>query len=186
LQELELASALVQVLAITRGYDATETLETAARAYALAEEGGNLAQLVQQGFWAWAARETAGDHSGAGPLADQLLNLAEREGSATSLALAHHAQLQMRFYRGDLLGAEEHFIRWGRYRKAVDYKRVSGASVWPMGFASVGAWIAGHADLARERIAQMISTSLENRNPFDLGWARCFERMCCNLVGNGW
>jgi len=45
-QELELASALVQVLVVTRGYSAPATVEMVARASALAEKGGDLAQLA--------------------------------------------------------------------------------------------------------------------------------------------
>ena len=47
-RELELASTLVQVLQHTKGYSAPETVEVAARARALAEKTGNLAQLVLQ------------------------------------------------------------------------------------------------------------------------------------------
>jgi predicted ATPase len=49
-RELDLAGALVQVLMITRGFTAPETVEAAGHARALAEKSGNLAQLVRHGF----------------------------------------------------------------------------------------------------------------------------------------
>ena len=42
-------------------------------------------------------------------LADQLLGVAQRQGSPTSLWLAHYSQLQARCLSGDPIGAEENF-----------------------------------------------------------------------------
>ena len=82
-RELELASALVQVLQPTKGYSAPETVEAAARARALAEKTGNLAQLVLQLSSISRAAFVSGDYSRAAMVADQLLDLAQREGSPT-------------------------------------------------------------------------------------------------------
>jgi hypothetical protein len=51
----------------------------------------------------------AGDYPTAGALADQGLKLAQRAGNPTFLARSYWFQLGIRFFRGDLTGAEQHF-----------------------------------------------------------------------------
>jgi hypothetical protein len=51
----------------------------------------------------------AGDFPAAGMLADQALEIARRDGSPTVLAHVYTLQIQTRYFRGDLAGAEEHF-----------------------------------------------------------------------------
>jgi class 3 adenylate cyclase/tetratricopeptide (TPR) repeat protein len=176
-RELELASALAEVLQRTRGYAAPETAAAAARASALAEKSGNLAQLVLQGFLVWRSVLVSGDYPGAAALADQLLDLAQREGSQTTLACAHQAQLISRFYRGDLAGAEEHFARWSRFSEAPGYRQSPGAFVATMGHAALVAWTMGHADSARERTNLLIAFARDSKNPFDRAYAHSCESM---------
>jgi tetratricopeptide (TPR) repeat protein len=174
-RELALMSPLVQVLAVTAGYSAPETFEAAARARALAEKGGNLAQLFQQAFWSWSAVIVSGDYASASALADQLLDLAQREGSHTSIEFARHARMVGRFYRGDLVGAEEHFARVSGSIQESGLSQLPGAIVITIAFGSLGAWALGHADLARERIAWAIALAGDSKNPYDLAFGRFFE-----------
>ena len=58
-----------------------------------------------------AALLITGDYSTAALLADRILDLAQREGSPASLGFACHAQIDVSFYRGDLVGAEDSFSR---------------------------------------------------------------------------
>jgi predicted ATPase len=90
-RELELASALVQVLTIMRGYSAPETVDAAEHASGLAEKTGNLAQLILQLSAMRAGATVSGDHPSAAAIADQMLDLAQRDGSPTSLGFAHFA-----------------------------------------------------------------------------------------------
>ena len=53
MRELELCSALVGVLQLTRGYSAPQTVEAGERVRALAEKVGNLSQLVRQEERTW-------------------------------------------------------------------------------------------------------------------------------------
>jgi tetratricopeptide (TPR) repeat protein len=174
-RELELVSALAQVLQRTRGYAAPETAAAAARASALAEKSGNLAQLVLQGFLVWRSVLVSGDYPGAAALADQLLDLAQREGSQATLACAHQGQLISRFYRGNHAGAEEHFARWSCFSQAPGYRHSPGAFVATMGHAALVAWTIGRADSARERANHMIVFAHDSKNPFDLAYAHSFE-----------
>jgi class 3 adenylate cyclase/tetratricopeptide (TPR) repeat protein len=175
-QELHLANALVQVLTFTRGYSAAETVDAIARTRALAEKSGNLAQLVVQVFGIWAAANTAGDTPRAAALADQVLDLAQREGSPTSLAFAHQAQMQACFYGGDPIGTEQHFALFSSYlEEAAGFRQLPDGLAIALGYASVGAWALGYADLARKRIAHAIALAHDSKNPYDLAFGRFFE-----------
>jgi hypothetical protein len=182
-RELELTSALVQVLQLAKGYSAPESVEAAACARALAERSGNLAQLVRQAFATWTSTLASGDYPSASVLADQLLDLARHEGSPPSLGLAHTAQVMVRFYRGDLVGVEEHFARLNPFLQAPGFRQFPGAFVVAMILTSLGAWSLGHADSARERIAQMIAFARDSENPYDLALGRFFESWLCRWLG---
>jgi class 3 adenylate cyclase/tetratricopeptide (TPR) repeat protein len=175
-RELELASALAQVLTLARGYSASETVEIVARTRALAEKSGDLAHLVVQGFGVWAALNTAADFPRAAALADQILDLAQREGSPTSLVFAHQAQTQARFYGGDPVRAEEHFTIFRSLLEAASgYMQLPGGVVIAIGYGSLIAWNLGRADLARERIGEAITFAEDTKSPYDLAFGRFFE-----------
>jgi class 3 adenylate cyclase/tetratricopeptide (TPR) repeat protein len=174
-RELELVSTLAQLLLIVRGYTAFETRAAAERARDLAEKGGNLPQLIQQIFGVWSTVFVGGDYPGATVLADQLRNLAQREGSLKSLAFAEHARQSVSFYSGKLLVVEGHFARLGELLEAADYRQIPTAVVVVIGDATFSARILGHIDAARARIAQLIGFTRDEQNPYHLAFARCFE-----------
>jgi hypothetical protein len=122
----------------------------------------------------------SGDYSSAAALADQILDLARREGSHTSLAFAHGAQLQSRLFRGDLVGAEEHFARWSSFCEAASYGQVPGAAVFVPGYASLCAWCLGYTEKAREYI-RSIMFARKSKNPFDVAVRRFFESWLYSL-----
>jgi class 3 adenylate cyclase/tetratricopeptide (TPR) repeat protein len=174
-RELELVSTLAQVLMVTRGFTAPETRAAAERARDLAEKGGNLAQLVVQVYGIWRSIVNTGDYSTAALLADRILYLAQREGSPTSLGFACRAQIDVSFYRGDLVGVEDNFLRLSGCLEAAGFRQVPGAAVAGIGTAGLCAWTSGHADIARERIAQAIAFARDSKSPYDLAVARAFE-----------
>src|ERR1700747_35667 len=106
-RELELTSALERVLLVTKGYSATETASLASHAGELAEQNGNLAELVLHGYGAWNVALVSGDHAGAMAIADSILGFAQRDGTSATLAFAHAARLGSSFFRGEAVGAEE-------------------------------------------------------------------------------
>ena len=181
-REIELASMLAQALFATRGNTAPETREAAARARDLAEKTGNLSQIVRQLFLIYRAAIVSGDYSSAAALADQILDFAGREGSPTSLAFAHNAQLVWRLFRGDLVGAEEHFARWSAFREAAGYGQVPGEVVVVLSYASLCAGCLGYAEKARERIAEAIALARVTKSPFDLAMGRLFESWLYRLL----
>src|SRR6266481_209967 len=171
-RELELMSALADVLYVTRGYTAPEYVAATARARALAEKGGNLMQLVQRLHGTWQAVQVSGDYAAAAALADQLLDLAQREGSTVSLGLAHQAQLISRYWSGDLVGAEQHFERGSMFFEASGFKQVSGAAALTFCYSSLNAWTIGRADTARDRMRRAIAAAGESNSHFDLAMAQ--------------
>jgi len=174
-REIELASALAQGFLITKGFTAPETREAAERARVLAEKGGNLAQLVLRIFGIWQGVLVSGDYLTAGALADRILYLARRDGSPASLAFAHHAEQSVHFFRGDLVGAEEHFAHLEGFLEAADFRQTPGLFAVAIGSASRCAWTLGYADKARARMAQMIAFDRDSKNPYGLVFARFIE-----------
>ncbi len=170
-RELELRQAVLSILSVTSGISAPETIEAIERSAVLAEKSGNLRQLLglllRRGFAAY----FSGELSTAGALADQALDLALRGVSLTGLASAHCLQLTIRFFRGDLAGAEKHFTAGQKFFNDPTFRQLPGATaVNTFGVASCNAWILGRADVARQREVQMMAAANGN-NPYDLAWS---------------
>src|SRR5262249_34050907 len=144
------------------GTSSREKVDAHTRAIALAKKTGNLSQLVSLMHDTGYAAVNTGDYESAATLADEALELAEREGNPINLGLAYDLQVAVRFLRGDLAGAEEYFAR--------GLKFFEDASIWPLpvlrlnplGVASWNAWELGRADLARERLARMMAAANQN------------------------
>jgi tetratricopeptide (TPR) repeat protein len=166
-RELELRQSVVLVSFTTRGFAAPETTNAIERAAALAEKTGNLLQLVAamitKGFSAF----FSGDLSAAGALADQALTLALSEGSSTNLANVYFLQLVTCYYRGDFASAEKHFTAGLVFFDDPSFRQRPATVVAAFGGASANAFILGRADVARERMAQMMASANEN-NAFDV------------------
>jgi class 3 adenylate cyclase/tetratricopeptide (TPR) repeat protein len=166
IRELELRHSVVRVLMVTRGYAAPETIEATERAVALAEKGGTLRQLVNLIISRATIAFVSGDLPAAGLFADQALDLGLRQGSANNLGSVHGIQLQTRYWRGDLAGAEKHFATGLKFFDDPGFKR-SAAIIPFFGHASWNAWTIGRADAARDRMARMMAAA-NAENPYDL------------------
>ena len=156
LRELQLRQSLVSMLHMTRGWAAPETVEAAERVGALAEKSGDLRRLVGSMFRRCFHACVAGDLSIAAALADEALELGLREGNPSLMASLHMMQLVVRFYLGDLAGAENHFTAGLKLFDDPVFRQNPAGGCYPVfGWASSNAWILGRADVARERIAKM-------------------------------
>ncbi len=175
-RELELARTLAQVLMVTRGFSTPETRAAAERARELAEKSGNLAELVARVFEIFRTVLNSGeDYSTAGLLADRILDLAQREGSPASFGFVCYAQMAVGHFRGDLVGVEEQFARWGGFLDTDGFRQVPGATVVTINIAGHCAFASGHADSARARGAQGLAFARNSNNPYDLAVGRLFE-----------
>jgi tetratricopeptide (TPR) repeat protein len=80
-------------------------------------------------------------------------------------------QLIVRFYLGDLAGAEKHFaVGLGFFDDPAFRQDPEGGPIAVFGWASFNAWVLGRADLARERLANM-KAAVRPANPHDLAWS---------------
>jgi tetratricopeptide (TPR) repeat protein len=171
-RELDLREALVLILHVTRGWAAPEAIEAAARIGLLAERTGNLGRLVVSLGTRCFHANLAGDLSTSAALADEGLGLALREGSPSLIATLHMMQLITRFPRGDLVGAENHFMAVQKYIDDPVFRQNPGGYVPSVfGWGSWNAWILGRADVARERIAKA-RAAVNPANPHDLPWSQ--------------
>jgi tetratricopeptide (TPR) repeat protein len=181
-RELAIVTVLRWVLQRTKGYAAAETIEIVEQARALAEKTGNLFQLALQVVSTHTVVFNAGDYSGATALADQLLDLAPREGGDVILLFAHYAQVLTRMVRGDLVGLEEHFARLRGLVEAADREQFDEALavgiVYAVGYAGIGAWILGHVQEARDRFALAMAYARDRHSPFVLATGRSLEGYC--------
>jgi class 3 adenylate cyclase/tetratricopeptide (TPR) repeat protein len=180
-RELELTQLAAQMLYVIKGYAAPETNEAIEHASALAEKSGNYTQLVRWALRRWLAPFNSGNSVVAAALADRALGLALREGSPSNVAMAHATQTLTRYQRGDLVGAERHFIAGLKFFDNTDFRQVPGAALWTFAQASYNAWILGRSAVARERMAQTKSVANVS-NPFDLAISMVSEADLCLLM----
>src|SRR6266849_5267517 len=114
--------------------------------------------------------ETIDARARATTLADKALTLALREGSPTVLAHAHTLQLQTRYWRGDLAGAEKHFAAGLKLFDDPGFRQLQLVAAIAFGHAAGNALALGRADVARERIAQMMAAA-NGSNPFEVAFS---------------
>jgi predicted ATPase/class 3 adenylate cyclase len=174
-KELDLCSGLNRVLQLTQGYAAPETVQAAARARSLAEKSGSLSQLIREEAKIWRAVITAGDYAGAIALADRILDLSHGDGDHPArLVFALNAQMQTRFYTGDLQAVEEHFERLSPLIDTLGEKQAPGNNIVAIGIACFTAWVLGWHDRARQRIARALAFAQKTKNPYDMAMALHF------------
>jgi class 3 adenylate cyclase/tetratricopeptide (TPR) repeat protein len=159
-REIQLLQSLFEILFVTRGWAAPETVAAAERARMLVEERGNLGQRIGSLFGSmhlrWARAFLAGEMRVAGTLADQALELAQRESSSTALAYAHLDQEFTRYYRGDLVGAEKYLAAGLRFFDDPVFGRdaADAAAVDVFATGAYCAFLAGRLNVARDRITK--------------------------------
>jgi class 3 adenylate cyclase len=163
LRELELKQSMLLPLMRDIGFSAPETIDAIEQTAVLVEKSGNLEQLIKLMGSQWNAHFFAGNLQAAGALADRELELALREGSPVSIGVAHDHQIRVRYFVGDLMGAEDHFRAGLKFFEHPDFLQLNDLGV-PLAFGQ-GSWVAwtlGRPDVAREREARMMA--LRNTN----------------------
>jgi tetratricopeptide (TPR) repeat protein len=171
LHELNLLQSIIWLLRITR-VSSPANVDARARAIELAKKSGNLSQLISLMHATGYAVFNAGDFETAATIADEALELAEREGNPTNLGLVYYLQVIVRAYRGDLAGAEEYFARGLKFFEDPTIWPLPAARLSPLALASANAWFLGRADLARERLARMMAAANQN-SPADVAVSGC-------------
>jgi tetratricopeptide (TPR) repeat protein len=88
----------------------------------------------------------------------------------TNLGLAYAFQVMVRFARGDLAGAEEHFARGLEFFEDVTIWPLPLLRLTPLGVVSLNAGLLGRAELACERLAQMMAATKQS-HPVGVVWS---------------
>jgi class 3 adenylate cyclase len=182
--ELTLQGSLAEVLRITCGYSAPQTIAATARARVLAEKEGDVTQQFVQAVGAWAAASSGGEYQSARHLADQVMRLARADGRTVSLAHAHMIQMTSRYRVGDLVGAEDYFRRGEDLFKSTAFRRHPGWAAQTYGNAARIAWSMGDEARAQQRIDLALSISLENDSPYDISFAQHMAAALAVLTGD--
>jgi tetratricopeptide (TPR) repeat protein len=168
-RELELTGLLGRVLQVTQGYAAPEAIDMARRARTLAENAGSLNQLIREEARIWNAVITTGDYAGATALAERLQDLiGDQEREPRRQLFDLNAQIQIRFYTGDLAGSEHHYLRLAELIEAVQPDQAASNVMIALGVAGLSAWIVGRPDDARSRTMWARQLAERGRNPYDV------------------
>jgi class 3 adenylate cyclase/tetratricopeptide (TPR) repeat protein len=176
LRELAFRQTFLLMLWMTGGPSSHDIMEAVQPAIRLAEKTGKFASVVLiMVAGGWISLLASRDIAAILMLADQALELALREGSPGSLLMAHSFQVQTCLFRGDLMGAENHFAAT---TELVDnpsikqnYSLFGLFVVQDFYTAAMNAWMLGRLDLARERFAKMVAAT-EANDPYQLGSSR--------------
>ncbi len=175
-QELELMNRLVPVLQLAKGWAAPEAAEAIAYTRSLAEKTDNLGQLLLQVVGAFVSALSRGELPAASALAAQISDLAAREGSPDVQGLARVGEITTRYFRGDLKGAEDHFLAGAGVFQTAG-KRFPTTVASGFGFGSHVAWMLGRADTASDRIRRAIAGATDLKSPFELAYAQYLAAM---------
>ena len=169
-RELRLLSAIWVSLLSTCGSAADETRSVATRIQQLAEKTGNREQLFFALLGAWFPTVARGEVNSAQQIADQMLEIAERTAIdsklTSSLTMAHLFQGNTRMFRGDLIGAMQHFERSNSVYHETDFVNPAiDPHMLALGGMGRVLWNQGLADQARASIAKSIALSERSKQP---------------------
>jgi len=156
-RELPLRLALGYVLQITKGYASREAAETFTRARALGEQMTDTRRVFYLLQALFATTLSQGEVRAAQELADQLLYVAERDGTPAMLTWAHWAQAATRYARGEPATALTHAERALSHYRMEDHRRtLMDPGLIALGTAGQAAWQLGFPGQALRRARELL------------------------------
>ncbi|MBV8771511.1 MAG: hypothetical protein JO166_04135 [Deltaproteobacteria bacterium] len=174
-RELKLRQSLFSTLLVTQGWNTSETLQAAERVRVLADKSSDLSRPLMSVITRIFHAYIAGELSIAAAFANEVFEFASREGNPTVMAYLYYMQLLVRHHRGDLLGAENHFVAGLEFFDDPVFRGApTNPAITVFGWAGCNAWALGRADLARERLAEA-RAAVRPANPYDLAWSNRLE-----------
>jgi tetratricopeptide (TPR) repeat protein len=178
-QELAIIYPLGSYLVITRGPEAAELEAVRARQKELAERAGDTVSTVNALSGFWAAAFVRGEQRTALAVAEQMLEIAERDPSPRPLVLAHADKGACHFQRGELEAAREHCARVLEiYDPAAMGDDPLDRRVLALGYLMLGALLSGRPAEAELHRAQMIATAAARGVMTDLALAKMLSLQC--------
>ncbi|MFZ2030970.1 MAG: AAA family ATPase [Vitreimonas sp.] len=167
-REIDILTPLIVVAASAANWNSREVIQLSDRAGILAARTGNLAQIVIQRFAATASSVSGGNIARSKALADQVSDLAQREGGELSLRCAHEAQIMALYPLGDFAGVEREHEQWVTLCERVGFGPFPGETTGVLGVVALCAWHLGKSDTARERADRAVELGRKSANPTDL------------------
>jgi class 3 adenylate cyclase/predicted ATPase len=189
-QELSLQIALGAVLVATKGFASPEARRAYARARELCEQIEATPQLFPVLFGLCTGYMVAGQHKTAHELAEQLLSLAHRQPTPTSLLPAHTAFGMALFFLGELAVSREHLEQAiALYDPQRDNPQVSGVAQDLGAMCRVSTalalWPLGYPEQALKRAQETLTLARELAHPYSLAYALGFAARVHQLRREG-
>ena len=169
--ELPLQIGLGASLMITQGYTTPAAEHAYARARALCQQVGDVAQLSRVLFALWGIYANRANHSTARELGAELLALALRLDNPTTLLVAHHAVGSTWYWLGELTqarGALEHALALEAHQPQVDDTATTAlvARVANYGYTAWTLWLLGYPQQAAQHNDQALTLAHALAHPF--------------------
>jgi tetratricopeptide (TPR) repeat protein len=175
-QELSLQIALGAVLIANKGFAAPAARQAYARARELCEQMGDTSQIFPVLYGLCTVYTVAGQHKTAHELAEQLLSLAHRQPTPTSLLPAHTAFGMALFFLGELAVSREHTEQAiALYDPQRDNPQASGVAQDLGAMCRVSTalalWPLGYPEQALKRAQETLTLARELAHPYSLAYA---------------
>lgn len=170
-QELHFRTALGPLQMVLHGFAAADVERTYTRARELCLEVQDASHLVPSLWGLWQCRIVRGQTASARELADQLQEVAQREGGTTVSLLAHLAQGVTLYHVGDLTTARRHLEGAADLYRPDEHQVVAlaagqqnpGVSAYRYGASTL--WSLGYPDQAAQRARRALELAQEVAHP---------------------
>ena len=165
--QIELHGAHFEVLQISHGYSAAQTIAAGDRLRELVERQGDLEQQMVAVAGQWAAASSAGHYDLANRHAARAPAIARALGTPDVLAVAAMIQMTARYRVGDMAGAEDAWRSGLPHFDDPLFASRPGALAQTFGNGTILAWLRGQdADIA-ERLQRLQNSSGQLQDPYN-------------------
>jgi predicted ATPase len=182
--ELALQLTLADLLRATKGVGSPDVGHVYTRAYTLCQQTGETPQLARVLWGLSQFQMTQGHGATAGELAQQLLDLAQRQPDSGCLVEGHFLMGTMAFYRGDFLVARTHQEQSWRLSDTLSSHTATLRGGFVPGVTARTSlarvlWALGYADQAQQRSQEALDLARQREHLPSLAYAECFVGLVC-------
>ena len=178
-QELDLRLILGPVTVAIKGYGAEDVLLTYTRIVELCQQMGETPRLLAALYGLWSFYGARADYKRVRELAQQLLNLAERQQDQPWLVIGHWTLGCSLFYTGKFYEAHGHFqealkLHEPRLHQSLAHEYGYDAAVACLSLSALELWLVGYPESALCTSLRAIDYARSLAHPFSLGFALAF------------
>lgn len=165
--QLELHEAHFEILQISSGYSAAQTIAAGDRLRELVERQGDLEQQMVSVAGQWAAASSAGHYDLANRHAARAPAIARALGTSDVLAVAAMIQMTARYRVGDMTGAEAAWLSGLPHFGDPLFASRSGALAQTFGNGAILAWLRGQGEDIAERLERLQTASRKLQDAYN-------------------